>query len=287
MLRQLAAVLVFSYAIAPQSIDCAQCAVWNQPHEPFKVYGNTYYVGTQGLGSILIVSPDGMILVDGGLPQSAPVISGNIKTLGFDIAKVKLILNSHPHYDHAGGIRALKTMSQASVASSGAGADGLERGGNIKDDPQYAIPNNAFPPVSNVQRIVDGQVLRVGSLAITAHLTPGHSPGGVTWTWKSCEAARCLDVVYADSLTAVSADGYRFTGDASHPSIEAQFRHSIAVVEQLPCDILLTPHPDASKTFERQARGADAFVDGGACRAYAAQARTGLDRRVAEEAKGK
>jgi metallo-beta-lactamase class B len=269
-------------------IKCAQCDAWNVPHAPFKVFGNTYYVGTAGLSSILIASPDGLILLDGALPQSVPQIVAHIRGLGFDTANIRLILSSHAHFDHAGGIHALQKMSGAIVAASGFGADGLEQGANIKNDPQYRLANTGFAAVPTVKRASDGDVLRVGTLAVTAHFTPGHTPGGVTWTWTSCESARCLDVVYADSLNAVSGDAYRFTGDAARPSIEAAFRHSIDVVEHLPCDVLLSVHPEASRTFERQARGGtDAFVDASACRVYAAQARATLDRRVAEETRAK
>jgi metallo-beta-lactamase class B len=265
-------------------INCASCPAWNAPRAPFKVFGNTYYVGTAGLSAVLITSPGGLILLDGDLPQSVPALVAHIKAVGADVSQVKLILSSHPHFDHAGGLRALQLLTGATVASSPRGAEGLERGANLPDDPQFRIPDNAFAPVKSVRRVTDGEVLRVGTLAVTAHYTPGHTPGGVSWTWRACEGARCLDVVYADSLTAVSADGYRFTGDATHPSIEPALRKSIAVVDHLPCDVLLSTHPDASQTFEELAKGTpDAFVDPAGCHAYAADARATLDRRVADE----
>lgn len=291
------AVLLWVVVLSPQvrrpestfgQIACAKCDAWNEPHDPFKVYGNTYYVGTAGLSSVLIASPDGLVLIDGALPQSVPQITAHIARLGFDPSQVKLILNSHAHFDHAGGIFLLQSMTHATVAASGPSADGLESGHNLPGDPQYGIRPSDFRPVAHVRRVADGEVLRVGTLAITAHLTPGHTPGSTTWTWQSCEGARCLNVVYADSLTAVSADGYRFTGDATHPGIEASFRRSIDVVAALPCDVLLTPHPEASHLFERLAHGGpDAFVDPAACRALAADARAGLDSRIADEQKHK
>lgn len=272
----------------PQApINCASCPAWNQPQAPFKVFGNTYYVGTAGLSAVLITSADGLVLLDGDLPQSVPAIVANIAAVGGDVMRIKLILSSHPHFDHAGGIRALQLRTHATVAASPRGADGLELGANVKDDPQFLIPDNAFAPVKDVRRVADGEVLHVGSVAVTAHYTPGHTPGGVTWTWQSCEGTRCLDVVYADSLNAVSADGFRFTGDATHPNIEPAVRHSIDVVEHLPCDVLLSVHPDASHTFDKLAkRTPEAFVDPGACRQYAADARATLDRRIADEKKG-
>ena len=139
-----------------------------------------------------------------------------------------------------------------------------------------------------MRSVADGETLRVGPLAVTAHGTPGHTPGSTTWTWRSCENERCLDVVYADSLTPVAAPGFRFTGDAGHPGIAASFRRSIATIAALPCDILLVPHPgvvgleDKRKRREAGAE-ADAFVDSEGCRAYAAGATQRLDERVAEE----
>ena len=122
-------------ADAPKS--CASCAEWNAPREPYRVHGNTYYVGTAGLSAILITSEAGHVLIDGGLPQSAPLIDASIRTLGFRTEDVRLILNSHAHYDHAGGIAALQRASGAAVAAGGAAA--LRSGGPPPDDPQFAI----------------------------------------------------------------------------------------------------------------------------------------------------
>src|SRR5512141_2880798 len=190
--------------------DCASCKVWNAPQEPFKIYGNTYYVGTHGLSSILITSPKGHILIDGALPESAEPIRAHILALGFRIEDVKLILNSHVHFDHAGGIAQLQQWSHARVAASEPSAPVLSKGGVAKDDPQFGIlPDIAR--VKHVQRFQDGEALRVGDLALTAHLTPGHTPGGTSWTWKSCEKDVCLNMVFADSLTAASAPDFKFT----------------------------------------------------------------------------
>lgn len=217
---------------------CPNCAAWNAPQAPFRVYGNTWYVGPQGLSSILITSPAGDILIDGALPESAPQIAAHIRALGFRLRDIKLILNSHVHYDHAGGIAALQQWSGARVAASPWSAAVLRSGRPAADDPQHDIlPPMA--PVDNVEEIHDGQVLRVGALALTAHLTPGHTPGGTSWTWRACQEGRCLHVVYADSLTAVSAPGYQFR---RHPDLLAGFQRSFAWLRSVPCDILLTPH---------------------------------------------
>jgi metallo-beta-lactamase class B len=272
--------------------ECESCVVWNAPHEPFRIFGNTYYVGVAGLSSVLVASDEGLILLDGGLPQSAPIIDANIRRLGFRTEDVRLIVNSHAHFDHAGGIAALQRVSGASVAASASGARALERGEPPADDPQSAFGKeaNRFPPVKRVKVVADGETLRVGKLAVTAHLTPGHTPGSTTWTWRSCEAARCLEIVYADSLNPVSAPGFRFTGDAAHFSITETFRRSISTVGGLPCDVLLAVHPGFAGLEEKLKRrreqpGSEPFVDPTACRTYAADAGKRLDQRIEEEKK--
>ena len=266
---------------------CEKCDAWNRKQEPFRVFGNTYYVGVAGLSAVLIASDKGHILLDGDLPQSAALIGENIRALGFRLEDVRLIVNSHTHFDHAGGIAALQRASGAVVAASPLGARALEQGGPLPDDPQYGLGQElmGFRPVKAVRVVTDGETLRAGELAITAHFTPGHTPGGTTWTWRSCEEARCLAIVYADSLNAVSAPAFRYT---QVPGLVDAFRRSIATVENLPCDVLITVHPEfaaLSGKLQRRTAGAteNPFIDAQACRVYAANAARSLDRRIAEE----
>jgi metallo-beta-lactamase class B len=294
-LRGLAACALLAFWQGPparqpdQRIACDSCEQWNARRAPFRVFGNTYYVGVAGLSAILVTSDAGHILLDGGLPQSAPRIDENIRALGFRTDAVRLIVNSHAHFDHAGGIAALQRMSGATVAASASGARAIERGEPGADDPQYDVAgSNRFPAVAPVRAVADGETLRVGPLAITAHLTPGHTPGGTTWTWRSCAGARCLDLVYADSLNPVSAPGFRFSGDGTHPDVTGLFGRSIATVERLPCDILLSVHPEFSDMEGRLRRSgvgprANPLVDRQACRAYAADAAQRLDVRIRDE----
>ena len=262
---------------------CSQCEAWNVPHEPFRVFGNTYYVGTAGLSSILITSKKGMILIDGALPQSAPLIDENIRKLGFRIQDIRLIVNSHTHYDHAGGIAALQRASGAKVAASPASAAALKQGGPTEDDPQFAFgrEHNDYPSIKEVRVFGDGETLRVGELAITARFTPGHTPGGTSWTWRSCERTRCLDIVYADSLNPVSAPGFRFTGTNTLSS-------SIARVEGLRCDVLLSPHPElfgmeTKLQWRLQRPQENPFVDPRGCKEYAGAAKRRLEQRLEDE----
>ncbi|NHZ40338.1 subclass B3 metallo-beta-lactamase [Massilia aquatica] len=275
-------------ALANDDVKCAMCEEWNQPQQPFQIVANTYYVGPRGLSAVLITGEQGHILLDGALPQSAPLIIGNIKTLGFRIEDVKLIVNSHAHDDHAGGIARLQRASGATVAASAAGAQALRAGLVGPDDPQYkANGPDRFPRVAQVTEVADGAILRVGPLAIQAHMTPGHTPGSTTWTWQSCEPKRCLDVVYADSLNPISQDGFRFSGSATMPERVRSFRASIDKVAALKCDVLISVHPGFSDLLEKHAERSAAgnpFIDPGACRAYAANAGQRLNRRLASEA---
>lgn len=273
----------------PPSV-CASCDEWNLKQQPFQIHGPSYYVGTKGLSSLLIKTTNGLIVLDGGLPQSAPLIEDNIKALGFRVEDIKLIVNSHAHYDHAGGIARLQRDSGARVAAGPAGARSLIAGFPVREDPQFdrTGKEGGFPKVQHVEHVKDGEVLRVGDIKLTAHLTPGHTPGGATWTWSSCDAKGCLDFVYADSLTAVSLDDFRYTGDATHPDVTAQFRATIQKVSALPCDIVVSAHPGATSLFEKLKRshanpGWNAFVDSKGCAVYAQSALKRLEERVQTE----
>jgi metallo-beta-lactamase class B len=269
-----------------RSTSCKNCAAWNATQAPFRIYGSTYYVGVRGLSSILITSDRGHILIDGDLPESVPKIAASIRALGFRVEDVKLILNSHVHFDHAGGIAGLQRLSGAEVAAGAASAKVLKSGRPGPDDPQFGgLP--AIPRVNRVQVIKDGETLRIGPLEVTAHLTPGHTAGGTSWSWKSCEEARCLHIAYVDSLTPVSSDTFLFTRNATYPNVLEDFEQSFATVSALPCDILLTPHPEASDLWSRLERrehgDADALVDAAACRHLADAARERLRERVVKE----
>jgi metallo-beta-lactamase class B len=245
---------------------------WNAPGKPFRIYGNTYYVGPAGLSSILITSEKGHVLIDGALPESAQSIAANIRTLGFRVEDVKLILNSHAHFDHAGGIAELQKLSGAKVAASPWSAQVLQAGTSPRDDPQFGkLP--AMSKVSRVQVIRDGETLRVGPLALTAHFTPGHTRGGTSWSWSSCEEQACRDIVYADSLSPVSADGFRFTSSPDYRNAVADFEKSYRTLESLSCDMLLTPHPQSARSIKTSP----------ACAAYAASQRQSLKERIAKE----
>lgn len=278
--------LALAGAHASSSPSAAMRASWTQPQAPWRIYGNTWYVGSRGLGALLITSSKGHVLIDGTLPENAAMIEGNIRALGFRMRDIKLILNSHPHADHAGAIAALARDSGAQVVAIAPAVTALRSGGDDSADPQYP-DTPKYPAVHSVQVIADGATMHVGPLALQAHATPGHTPGSTTWSWTSCEGKRCLSMVYADSLTLIAANGYRY-GDPAHPERVADFRRALRMLSALPCDVLITPHPEASDLWQRLARRdaghPDALRDPQACKAYAAKGQRGLDNRLAEEA---
>jgi metallo-beta-lactamase class B len=259
---------------------------WTTAQRPLQIFGNVYYVGARGASAFLITSADGHVLLDGPMQENAAMIVSNIEALGFRIGDVRLILNSHPHFDHAGSIAELQRLSGARVAARAPSTLVLRQGRSGPDDPQYGVVPE-FPAVRSVQTIAPGDTLRVGPLALTAHATPGHTAGGTTWTWRSCQGERCVDMVYADSLGAASGDGFLFTRNTQYPTVLRDFEGSFATIAALPCDILLTPHPDVSNLWQRVSRrdqgDADALVDRAACTAYVASAKAALQARVDKE----
>jgi metallo-beta-lactamase class B len=264
----------------------AQHAPSRSPQLPLRLFGNTYYVGTSDIASILVTSPAGDVLIDGGFPESAAEIARHIAQLGFHLSDVKVILNSHAHFDHAGGIAELQRESGATVEALPWSAHVIETGTPAPDDPQYGVLKS-FPPASHVRVIHDGDTVRVGPLALVAHQTAGHTPSGTTWTWRSCDGARCVDVVYADSQTPVSADDFYYTKSTRYSTGVRDFERGFGVIEHLPCDMLLTPHPGASSLWERVAKrdagDSTALLDRDACRAFVKNAREALATRLEKE----
>jgi len=259
--------------------ECSFCDGWNQPVEPYGLTTHAWFVGTRRLGSVLIADPgtpsQGLVLIDGALPQSAARIIENIQSLGLDPSDVQWILVSHAHFDHAGGVAALARITGAQIAAGKDAVVGLTTGLFHPDDPQKAFGEDArFPDVAEVRGMKDGETLNLGDLTITAVATPGHTPGGMSWTWPVCDAAGdCRQAVYLDSLNAVSAPGYRFT---DHPEMLDRLRSSIDRIAALPCDIASAAHPDQIS---------DATPDTTACAEYAASAERRLKLRLQQESR--
>jgi metallo-beta-lactamase class B len=262
---------------------CAANANWDDPSAPRQIFANTWFVGTCGVTSILITSAQGHVLIDGGTEKGALLIEQNIRALGFRVEDVRYLVSSHEHYDHIGGLARLQRDSGGTVVARTVAAEVLERGQSDRRDPQL-LELEPFQAVRNVQRIADGGILQLGDIVLTAHATPGHTPGSTSWTWSSCTPEICRQMVYADSLTALTDDVYRYSDESQNPGVVQAFRDSLAKIAALPCDILLTPHPSASKLWSRLGPGAsEPLVEPSACQQYAAIAATRLEARIAKE----
>jgi metallo-beta-lactamase class B len=259
---------------------CGERDGWSDPAPPAHVFANVYMVGTCGITSLLITTPKGHYLIDGATDEAAEGIAENIRKLGFDPKDVRYLLATHEHLDHAGGLAKLKQITGAKFATRVAARLGMETGLPLADDPQHGL-HPAFPGVKADLILGDGQTLQIGSQSLKVIFTPGHSPGGTSYTWKSCEDRVCRHIVYADSLNAVSADAYRFS---DHPAYVATLRSSMARIEAIKdCDIMISPHPFQSDFFERLA-GEKPLVDADRCKQYVTAARDRLDARLAKEA---
>jgi metallo-beta-lactamase class B len=262
--------LCLASSLAAQT-TAAERAAWNRPVQPFRIVGNVYYVGAEGVSSFLIATPAGSILIDGGLPETAPRIERNIATLGFRIADVKYLLNSHAHFDHAGGLAQLKRDSGAQMVASR--ADGaVISAGRGRDFP--AAPVDRF--------VEDGAKVELGGAVLTAVLTPGHTKGCTTWAMPVSAARQTYNVVFYCSTTVVD----KLKGNREYPRIAADYRRSFDALAKLPCDVFLAPHPGLfhmdDKRAKLAARGPNPFIDPGEMRAYVERSRADFERALAK-----
>jgi len=267
-------------AIAPSVLveTCGGKYGWEDPAPPVHVHGDTYYVGTCGISSLLIVSLAGHVLIDGGTEKNVKFIAANIERLGYRLRDIEYILNSHEHYDHTGAIKELQRVTGAKIVALAASKPMLEAGHSFRDDPQLDLLK-PFPAFHVDRVIVDGDSVRLGKLKLTAHSTPAHSPGSTSWTWQSCEQGKCIRIAYADSLTIPVDKDYRLL---NHPEHVAEFRAALRKVAALPCDLLITPHPNVSGFFDRLS-GRAPLIDGTGCAAYAARGAANLDAQLKSE----
>jgi metallo-beta-lactamase class B len=234
---------------------------WNQPQKPFHIIGNIYFVGTAGLGSYLITTSAGNIILDGALPESAPLIEKNVAALGFRMRDVKYLLNSHAHYDHSGGLAQMKRDSGAQMIASRADAATLNSGRQSSYGGGW---DSQMPPVK-VDRIVNtGDKVQLGGTTMTAVVTPGHTKGCTTWTIPVIEAGKSYKVIFYCST---SVPGYPLLRNREYPQIVSDYQHSFEVLKNMQADVFLAGHTEFFHMKEKLARvkpGApNPFVDAG------------------------
>jgi metallo-beta-lactamase class B len=254
-----------------------------EPAEPFRIAGNLYYVGANDIAAFLITGPEGHVVLDGGYPSTALMIMESIAKLGFDIEDVKMLLNSEPHPDHAGGLGVLQQASGAKLWASDASADAIVAGG---DDPDIFLPLRAliwigllgYPPAHVHHRFKDGDTIRVGPIALTAHITGGHTRGCTSWSFPVRDGDRVL--------TVVSVCDPGVLGMSRYPEQGADRERSVRVLRSLPADIWVTNHARAWGRYRKFVASAtaknpaDPFIDPEGYRAYIDRAESELRQGV-------
>ena len=269
------------------SKECEPWDDWNKPAQAFRIYGDTYYVGTCGIAAILVTNDGYPALIDVGTREGASVVLSNIERLEIDPGNIRMILTSHEHFDHVGGLPEILTTGARGLTVGHTVFDVYNTGRAQPEDPQFGI-HEPMRPVRPSGTVIPGGQMGITSNSGPPRLfkaigTPGHTPGALTWQWESCENVGgekvCKTIVYADSLSPISRDDYKFS---DHPEYVAAYREGIAKLRGLKCDILLTPHPSHSKMVERAATGT---LEGGmTCAEYADSKTKALDERLAKEA---
>ena len=243
-------------------LTAAPIPAWTQPHPPFRIAGNLYYVGSDDLASYLIVTPQGDILINSNLESSVPLIRKSVESLGFKFSDIKILLISHAHYDHCAGSAKIKQLTGARYYVMDGDVSVVESGG--KTDFNYAAdPTMHFPP-THVDRVLhEGDKVSLGSSTLTAHLTPGHTKGTTTWTIDEAEGGRTLHAVIVGSPNV--NPGYKLVGNRTYPRIVEDYRLNFSVLRSLPCDLFLGAHGayfDLAAKYARFKNGdRNAFID--------------------------
>ncbi|PZU08729.1 subclass B3 metallo-beta-lactamase [Sphingomonas sp.] len=279
MRHLIAILLALSTPFAPAFAQSAETRIgWNRPSQPFRIWGNLYYVGTAGLSSYLLTGPAGHVLIDGGLPESAPLIAANIRRLGFRLRDVRIILINHAHFDHSGGLAELKRLTGAKLYASAGDRPDLEAGrtigrGDLAD----------FPAVRVDRVIRDGEKVTLGPIALTAMLTPGHTKGATSWL-ATIGGKR---VIFASSI---SVAGQRLVGNPDYPRAAADFETTFAKLRATRADIFLNYHADGfgleAKRAALKAGKPGAFVDPGELRWVVDAAQKSFAKELASQRAG-
>ena len=245
---------------------------WTEPFPPFRIAGNLYYVGSKGLASYLVVTPQGNILINSDLEANVPMIKVSIEKLGFKFKDTRILLISHAHWDHDEGSAMIKEMTGATYMVMDRDVPVVESGG--KADFQYANADTSLYRPTKVNRVLhDGDEVKLGGTTLVAHLTPGHTKGCTTWTMQVTEGGKSYDVVIIGSPNV--NPGYKLVNNTAYPQIAEDYERTFDVLKSLPCDIFLGAHGNYFGLEEKypllNERGTSPFIDPGGYKRFIAQ----------------
>ncbi|KZD21557.1 BJP family subclass B3 metallo-beta-lactamase [Tardiphaga robiniae] len=254
---------------------------WTAPFEPFQLIDNIYYVGTDGIAVYIIKTSDGLILMDTGVPQSTGMIKDHIAKLGFKVSDIKIILNSHAHFDHTGGFAEIKKDTGAQLIAGLRDKPLLESGTYPGDETNTDI---GFPPVKVDRTVTEGDKVTLGATTLTAHATPGHSPGCTSWEMTVKDGNENREVLFFCSGTVALN---RLVGNPTHAGIVDDYRSTYAKAKAMKIDVLLGPHPEVYGMQAKRAAMKDGapnpFVKPGELAAYAATLEQDFDKQLARQ----
>jgi metallo-beta-lactamase class B len=232
---------------------------WMLPFEPRKIIGNVYYVGSNLISSFLIVTPAGNILLDTGPIEMLPQVTANIEKLGFKPGDVKLLLNSHAHFDHCGGFAEFRRRTGAEVVASKLDGELMARGG--KGDFFWG-DELAYTPVKPDRTVADGERVELGGVSLTAHSTPGHTKGCTSWSMRVNEDGKDYDVLFLCGLT---TSLYKLTNNEQYLDIVEDERGTLQKLRGMHADVMLASHGFyfdlAGKAAREKPGAANPFVD--------------------------
>jgi metallo-beta-lactamase class B len=259
-------------------------ADWTEPFPAFHIIGNVYYVGSRGLASYLITTPQGDILINSSLESSPPLIRASIEKLGFKMSDVKILLISHAHSDHDAGSAEIKKLTGAQYMVMQGDVPVVESGG--KDDFQYGHdPKNLYPPVKVDRVLHDGDQVKLGDAVLTAHLTPGHTKGCTTWTLQAQQGGKTYNVVIIGSPNV--NPGYKLVNNAAYPQITSDYERTFRVLKSLPCDVFLGAHGNyydmEAKYASRKQGGPNPFIDPDGYKAYVLEREQAFRKELAKQ----
>ena len=233
LLMVIALIVVANEAPPPVQQD------WTEPFPAFRIAGDLYYVGSKGLASYLITTPEGHILINSNLEANVPMIRTSVESLGFKFTDIKILLISHAHYDHCAGSAMIKQLTGAKYLVMDGDVDVVQSGG--KTDFQYGNDPTAQYPPAQVDRVLhDGDEVKLGKAVLKAHLTPGHTKGCTTWTMKVNDGSKLRNVVIIGSPNV--NPGYQLVESKVYPRIFEDFQKTFRVLNSLPVDYFLGAH---------------------------------------------